>query len=287
MKFIKLFFWGGFIYFFLIAGGTEFSSCQKTVTEYDTVTKIKKDTVIKTDTLTILDSLSELKQGLVAYYNFNNGNLDDSSGYGNSIIFSNATKTTDRFGRPNNAYLFDGSTSYMQVHNSASLNPTNITIMAIVKFNGYYEGLYYSNEILMKGPADQAQGIYGIRVGPSNGNCCTTGQADTTQQVFEGFYGDNGTTNFNFGLPYFTRTNTWATVVMTYDGFQSRMYVNGALKSTLNGIAIFTPNTNDLYIGKTENPLYPFWFNGVIDELRIYNKALGEDDVRALSSLTQ
>ena len=56
-----------------------------------------------------------LKDGLMAYYNFNGGNLNDSSGLNNNIVFNNAVKTTDRFGKANNAYLFDGSSSYMQV----------------------------------------------------------------------------------------------------------------------------------------------------------------------------
>jgi hypothetical protein len=67
------------------------SSCTKTLT------------IIKTDTLVQLDTVYCLKCGLVAYYNFNNGNLNDSSGNGNNITFNNATPTADRFGNPNNA----------------------------------------------------------------------------------------------------------------------------------------------------------------------------------------
>jgi hypothetical protein len=92
-----------------------------------------------------------LKDGLVAWYNFNNGTLQNSSGYNNHIIFNNAVKTTDRFGRPDNAYLFNGSGSCMQVKNSLSLNPTQITIMAIVKFNGFYSGTCHATQIVRRG----------------------------------------------------------------------------------------------------------------------------------------
>ncbi|HEV8508760.1 MAG TPA: hypothetical protein VGQ53_25370, partial [Chitinophagaceae bacterium] len=80
---------------------------------------------------TAVTVLYDVQTGLVAYYNFNGGSLNDGSGQGNNITFNSATQTSDRFGNPNNAYLFNGTSSYMQVPNSASLNPNNITMMAI------------------------------------------------------------------------------------------------------------------------------------------------------------
>ena len=112
--------------------------------------------VIIKDTIRIVDSSNcscyDLTDGLVAYYNFNNGSLKDSSGKGNHISFSNAVKTTDRFGTANNAYLFNGTGSYMQVPNSASLNREGvITLMAILKMNGFYNGACHGNQIFQKG----------------------------------------------------------------------------------------------------------------------------------------
>src|ERR1700712_613024 len=83
-----------------------FASCKKQVI---TDTVFIKDTIHTKDTVHVIDSVNcgcyDLTDGLVAYYNFNNGTLNDSSGNGNHIIFSNAVKTTDRFGRAKNAYL--------------------------------------------------------------------------------------------------------------------------------------------------------------------------------------
>src|SRR5688572_25562255 len=53
-----------------------------------------------------------LSQGLVAYYPFT-GHAYDASGNGNHTVFNNATLTTDRFGNPNSAYLFNGQNTYM------------------------------------------------------------------------------------------------------------------------------------------------------------------------------
>ncbi|HET7000871.1 MAG TPA: hypothetical protein VFI33_06170, partial [Puia sp.] len=113
------------------------TSCSKTVTNHDTTIKTVHDTTVKIVKDTIVDTLYNLNYGLVAYYNFNNGNLNDSSGRGNNIIFNNATVTSDRFGRAGNAYRFTGG-AYMRVPNSVTLNQTQITMMAIVRMNGFY-----------------------------------------------------------------------------------------------------------------------------------------------------
>ncbi|MEO7119472.1 MAG: hypothetical protein ABIY62_00160, partial [Ginsengibacter sp.] len=177
-------------------GGAGLSGCTKTNTVYDTTIVIIKDTVTLTvkDTVTISDTeLSKITKGMIAYYNFNGGNLNDSSGNSNNIVFSNATPTADRFGNPNNAFLFDGNSSYMQVKNSASLNPNNITMYAIVKPMGYYQGTCHGNSILQKGYPDDVTGLYFLRFAPPNNgavSACSL-MPDTTKEQFYGVYGDN------------------------------------------------------------------------------------------------
>jgi hypothetical protein len=51
--------------------------------------------------------------GLIAYYSFN-GNANDQTGNGNNGVVHSATLTNDRFGLPNSAYYFDGTSSYIQ-----------------------------------------------------------------------------------------------------------------------------------------------------------------------------
>ena len=268
---------------------TNLSSCKKDIIKNDTL--ILKDTVtINTkDTIRIVDSINcscyNLNDGLVAYYNFNNGNLNDSSGNGNNIIFNNAVKTTDRFGMANNAYLFNGTSSYMQVKNSASLNPKGaITLMGIVKMNGFYTGICHGNQIFQKGTVDQDQGVYSLRVSTLTSDCYAN--VDTSIEFANGFYGDYGHSAIATEPNNFVNTNTWLTLVYTYDGQESKFYVNGQLMSTVSGSATFTPNTNDLFIGRAESSQYPYWWNGTIDEVRIYNKALCDGAVKQLSSQT-
>jgi hypothetical protein len=242
---------------------------------------IIKDTIRITDTV----CCANLKDSLVAYYNFNGGSLNDSSGKNNHIIFNNASKTTDRFGKANNAYKFNGTSSYMKVLNNSSLNPKKISLMAIVKFDGFYHGLCHANQILKKGFQDQNNGIYGLRAGVLGIPC--DGEVDTTKEQIQGYYGNTQSSSvWTVDTFDYIKPGTWVTVVFTYDETQARLYVDGKLKQTINGTVPFTANTFDMFIGRAENPQNPYWFNGVIDEIRIYEKALCEADVKVLSKLT-
>jgi len=274
-----------FLIIMLFSVEANFTSCKKDVI---TDTVIIKDTIRIKDTVRIVDSSTcscyNLTDSLVAYYNFNNGSLKDSSGRGNHITFNNAVATADRFGKANNAYLFNGTSSYMRVPNSASLNPAGaISLMAIVKMNGFYGGTCHGNQIFQKGTKDQNQGVYSLRVADITSDCNVA--VDTAKERAWGFYGDYGASASGFDLSRYVRTNTWMVLVLTYDGSSTKFYVDGALKGSSTGTAVFTPNAFDLFIGRAESPDYPYWWNGIIDEVRIYNKALCEGAVKQLSSL--
>jgi len=281
MKLLKSLFVIPVLLFLFTLSETPFTSCNKTV-EHDTVTVIKHDTTI------VIDSIYDITSGLVAYYNFNSGSLKDSSGYGNNISFNNATATTDRFGKAGNAYLFNGSNSYMRVANSASLNPDNITLFAIVKINGFNMNICHSNQILGKGYPDYANGFYNLRFNDFSTSCISS--PNINNEIFSGEYGDNNPQGSDAGVgadTVFARTGEWYYIVYTYDGITAKLYINGQLKNTAQKNVPFTDNSSDLYIGKHEDPPYPYYFNGIIDEIRIYNRALPAGAVQQLSNLDE
>lgn len=278
MNFLKAGFTCCLLIVFAYFTSFQLSSCTKKQVVTDTVVK----TQIVTDTVVEVDSIYDLTNGLVAYFNFNGGSLHDSSGYHNDISFSNATMTTDRFGNANNAYLFNGTSSYMTVPNSPSLNPANITLMAIVKMNGFYLGSCHGNQIIMKGARDQDAGAYCMRV-IDNANGCAL-PVDTTTEAPLAFYGDGGIYDV-VREPQSIHTNQWLTIIYTYDGFQAKLFVNGQLQSQTTGTALFTINNEDIYIGAASYPSFPFWLNGVIDEIRIYNQAVSLPIIARLSKL--
>jgi hypothetical protein len=278
MRLLKILSASFLLYLLCFTTTTQFVACQK-----ETIT----DTVVVKDTVTIRDTVDcncyDLKDGLVAWYNFKGGNLNDSSGKNNHIVFNNAVKTADRFGKADGAYLFNGTSSYMSVTNSTSINPaTAITLAVFVKVNGFYTGTCHGNAILTKGfGSDYSDGYYGL--GITDHNC--TGPIDVTKQKFTAAYGNNG----NGDAP-FCRTDTvfaqpgkWYCYVFTHENGNSKLYINGELKDSRQATLTFNANPANLFIGKLDNSQYPYWFNGVIDDIRIYNKALCPGAVKQLN----
>jgi hypothetical protein len=267
---------------------TGITSCTKTKIEYDTTyLSIHDTTTIQVhDTTVIKDTTNcNLKRGLVAYFSFVNGNLSDSSGYGNNIIFNNATKTTDRFGNPNNAYLFNGTSSYMQIKNSSSLNPDSITIYAIVNVNGFYSGTCSGNNIVTKGDHDDINGFYLLQFTDYSVVC---GIPNLNNETFGGSFGNNIPKGTAAGINSVTpiKKGQWYYVAFTYDHSVAKMYINGDLVNSASKDANFTANSKDVFIGRDESSLYPYYFNGTIDEIRIYNRALSACEISCLVNST-
>ena len=213
--------------------------------------------------------------------------MKDSSGNNNDIVFNSAVSTTDRFGKANNAYLFNGNSSYMKVNNSASLNPELISIMAVVKPNGFYTGPCHANNILAKGWPDFANGFYTLRISNSDNPC--NSPTDPNKEYFLASFGDNGNPYGSaagaFADTVIIKTNQWYNVVYTYDGNVSRLYINGFLKDVRIKAATTVGNSQEIFIGKHGDPQFPYWFNGVMDEIRIYRKVLTQDHVTELNKL--
>ena len=256
-------------------GSTTITSCKKTVTVYDTT--------IVHDTTVVRDTVCDCESGMVAKYTFTGGSLSDSSGYGNNINFSNATVTTDRSGKPNNAFQFNGASQYMTVPNSNSLNPTNITLFAVVKVNAFSTGACHANQILGKASIDYMDGVYALRFTDSMHNCATP--LNTNREVFYGMFGNNSPAGSGTAAQdkSIVQLGQWYRLAYTYDGKESRFYVNGVLIDKRSKVVPFTPNSQNLYIGRHQDATYPYWFNGVIDEIRIYNHAICESGIKTLS----
>ncbi len=227
--------------------------------------------------------LPGLSNGLVAYFPFN-GNVSDESGKGNNVIFNNATLTTDRNNNPNSAYQFNGVNSYMRIANSSALNPQLISICAIVKPTGFNSQIYHASAILYKGFQDQDLfNVYYMRFsdGPASTNPDPTNPAvDTMHQVSYGSCARNATD----GKEPYVHTNKWYSLVYTYDGAVARFYIDGNLVSSVTGTGVYQTGDSDLFIGRTNNPSFPYWFNGVIDELRIYDRTLSSGEVKSFGS---
>ncbi len=75
------------------------------------------------------------RNGLIAYYQYNREiqGCHARTGNGNDGIPMNGVQlTTDRFGNPNSAYLFDGIDDYILVNDNGKLSPASVTVAAYV-----------------------------------------------------------------------------------------------------------------------------------------------------------
>src|SRR6185312_9409283 len=230
--------------------------------------------------IAFLQSFSQvnLNAGLVAYYPFT-GNANDASGNANNPIFNNATLTQDRFGNANSAYSFNGTDNYIRIPNSPTLNSSNqISICAWVKVSDFYRGTCHGNNVVMKGDADYQAGDYKIRFDDSyitNSQNCYQSNTDVTHETF---FGMNSILNSN--TP-FIQPNQWYSVVYTCDGVTAKIYVNCKLVGSGPANGLTFTNGDDLFLGSMNNAQYPYWFNGTMDEIRLYNRAINEDEIKA------
>jgi hypothetical protein len=77
---------------------------------------------------------------------------------------------------------------------------------------------------------------------------------------------------------------TWMHVATTFDGATIRLYINGVQEGFKPGIAIGTNNTN-LGIGAEPAASPINFFQGALDEVRIYNRALSLSEIEVLAGI--
>jgi hypothetical protein len=208
---------------------------------------------------------------LVAAYSFNEGSgtsVNDLSGKGN--VGSTASTTWSATGKYGGALSFNGTNSLVNVSDSNSLdltngmtleawvNPSNVTGWKtfITKENGTNNLAYSLSANNNTSGAANQRPVSRIRIGT------------VTQTV-------TGTTKLAL--------NTWTHVASTYDGATLRLYVNGVQVSSLAVTGSMTTTTNLLRIGGSP-ALGAQYFTGLIDEVRIYNRALTATEIQTDSN---
>jgi hypothetical protein len=76
--------------------------------------------------------------------------------------------------------------------------------------------------------------------------------------------------------------STWIHVAATYDGSTIKLYINGTLESSRS--ASFQIGVNDLALGIGAEPGGYRPMQGVIDDVRVYTRALSDAEIRALAT---
>jgi hypothetical protein len=208
---------------------------------------------------------ADFNSGLIAYYPFN-GNANDFSGNGNHGTVMGAQLTDDYYGFPGQAYLFNGSSDYITVPASASLDQpdTAMTMSAWVMLNGSsLVGQAGVDPIIMKSDDPANAFMYRMDCGPT--------------------YVSGGTgTWFNLsGTTAALDLGTWYMLTVSMSPDTNRVYIDGALVYEAAYVPQLAADGRPLEIG-CDMPGMTEYFNGKIDEVRIYDRALSAEDVAAL-----
>jgi hypothetical protein len=205
--------------------------------------------------------------GLQAFYPFT-GNAIDYSGNGHDgIVFGEALLTTDRFGNQNCAYEFDGIDDYINTFSTFDFEERTLSVW----INPYDTiGSGGSGDDTMINVAisqDDIELNYGIlRVDIDDGN----------MKLWAG--GVSGTYTDSTIIPH-----NWYHLVLVRNENSTKYYVNGEFvgSGTSDNIgSSYLPNYNFIVgCGRTTDNQY---FNGKIDDIRIYNRALQQCEIESL-----
>jgi regulation of enolase protein 1 (concanavalin A-like superfamily) len=197
--------------------------------------------------------------GLVGYWKFDEGigaTAYDSSGNGNDGTINGASWVEGRLG---GALEFDGVDDYVEVPDSASLNPTSaITVCAWFK---EYNPQTTEFPPIVKKTGDPSGYTLELHYWKFGGGVC-----------IDGIWRGGPPPVSPLPVPF-----EWCHLAITYDGSNIIRYANGAEISRETVTGTITPTSNALYIGRCLS--MSRFFNGTIDEAKIYNRALSANEI--------
>jgi subtilisin-like proprotein convertase family protein len=205
--------------------------------------------------------------GLVAAYNFNEGGgtlLTDVSGKGNNGTIVGGTWTTGKYG---GALKFNGSSTYVDLG-----NPTSLQITGSMSWSAWINAA--------ANPADDGQ-IIAKSDGSSGWQFKTS--PDTGPHTFgAGVSGAIGSSAQRYSTTA-RALGIWYHVAGVYDAAAQALniYVNGVLDNgTLRGTAIPASQVNAAVNANIGRRTGGFYFNGIIDEVRMYNRPLSQAEIQ-------
>ena len=225
-------------------------------------------TATATVTVTVNASAPPTVGGLIAAYSFNEGSglsAADQSGSGNDGTLSGASwMAAGKFG---GALSFDGVDDWVTVADSASLDLTaTLTIEAWV--NPAATSGNWRTVVMKERVGGLAYSLYAHDGAPLAGG---TNRPAGYVRLGANDQAVRGTAT----LPL----NTWTHLAVTYGGGSIRFFVNGVQVASraLSGSAAVT--AEPLRIGG--NAPWGEFFNGAIDEVRIYNRVLSQAEIQS------
>ena len=210
--------------------------------------------------------------GLVGWWPFN-GNATDESINTNDGTVNGATLTADRFGNANSAYIFDGVNDYIDLSNInlnisgnqdrtiAAWTRTNVNDKCIISSGNSVSGCPNTNNghtfNMINNP--NRLGLMGFNCG----TCPTCDFVPNTGQI--------------------VTNNQWKLLILRFYNDTIFTFVNGVLDNKFfTGSSVLNTTNNGNYIGKSNNIGSENFYNGYIDDIGIWNRALTPSEITGL-----
>jgi two-component sensor histidine kinase len=222
-------------------------------------------------------SKAQLGEGLVSAYYFSGDATDTVSKLHGKV--NGATLSKDRFGTPNSAYLFDGQNDYINLGTDSRLKKNEMSISLWVKINNKamqrknfsYQPFIFTklfNDTVEYEAYSMGYSLYQYK-----------------------FFGVNTSVNQNQIAPLTydsINVNKWYHLVFQFNIDSNYLYLNGVLQQALKkGVNQVYLMTDSIMLGYAGNPppneKYG-WLNGCLDDIKIYDRLLNIDEIKALTN---
>jgi hypothetical protein len=191
--------------------------------------------------------------GLVGWWPFS-GNANDESGNGNNgTVSGSSSLTQDRFGIGNRAYSFDGIDDHIAVNRNYQT-----AFSLSVWFNALNSPQY--NPLV-----DAFNANWEIQLKNNSPNYISFNISGTYQQ---------------FTSSQTTTTNNWYHLVCTYSSNTLKFYLNDSLTDQFTVYPL--PNNNGVYYFGASLTGDDQFFNGKLDDIGLWNRALNNQEISAL-----
>ncbi len=209
--------------------------------------------------------------GLVGWWPFN-GNANDESGNGNNGSVNGATLTADRLGNANSAYNFDGVDDYISgTSNNLNVVSTNkLSITSWINVN-QFAAAPAASKLITHTDASNIGQQYALSIGNDGSIYFLAGN---------GAFENNGP---NISPAGQIQNNAWVHVAVVVSIDSVKLYLNGNMIMGKSEDDNFPINPIDVFVfSSITNTTFNKLFNGSIDDIGIWNRALTPQEIIAL-----
>jgi hypothetical protein len=192
------------------------------------------------------------------------GDVKDYSGNNHNATSNGVQQVADARGEPGKAYRFTDGRNIIDVPNASSLNFQNqITLSFWLKLDEVPAESY----VLSHGSYQER---WKVSVIPNNKIRWTVKTVGATTDLDSSFPLQQGQ------FYHFT---------VVYSGYSMELYVNGQLNAFLPNVGLINVASDDITFGRETAAIQSYSLYGTLDEVRIYDKALGPNEIKVLQTL--